>query len=142
MDPLGEARPRLEALVAAFIEDSRARAALLCDRRGRRLACAGDLGGVDLERPGSWIAGSVRASNQPGPEDEFHGVCHGLMGVSLHVGLVARRALLCVFYDRRTTWGRVELRRRLLMPALEVLIESSAGHLEIITLDDLDRLFA
>jgi predicted regulator of Ras-like GTPase activity (Roadblock/LC7/MglB family) len=110
----------LEALLAGFLVDARARCALLCDRTGRLLTGAGDMDGLDQTTFASLAAGDFAASDQLAAhlgESEFASLYHHGRAHSMFLADVGGTVILAVLFDQRTTLGMIRVRTRQVVPA-------------------------
>jgi predicted regulator of Ras-like GTPase activity (Roadblock/LC7/MglB family) len=113
---LGEADARrIHAVLTAFLREANARTALLVDRNGQMLASAGDPPLFDHVAFASLTAADFSANDQLARmlgESEFGALFHQGERESLYLADVARRVILVVLFDNRTTLGLVKLRVR------------------------------
>lgn len=110
----GDAR-RIEHLLTGFLRESGARTAMLVDRIGQTLATVGEAPRFDPVAFASLTAADFSANDQLARllgEDEFGTLFHQGERESLYLADVARRVILVVLFDTRTTVGLVKLRVR------------------------------
>jgi predicted regulator of Ras-like GTPase activity (Roadblock/LC7/MglB family) len=111
---LGEAdAERIVALLTAFLRESNARTALLVDRTGQMVATAGEPPEFDATTFASLAAADFSANDQLARmigEPEFGSLFHQGEKESMYLADVARRVILVVLFDNRTTLGLVKLR--------------------------------
>jgi predicted regulator of Ras-like GTPase activity (Roadblock/LC7/MglB family) len=111
---LGEADARrIHAVLTAFLREANARTALLVDRNGQMLASAGDPPLFDHVAFASLTAADFSANDQLARmlgEPEFGALFHQGERESMYLADVARRVILVVLFDNRTTLGLVKLR--------------------------------
>lgn len=145
---------RIEALLSGFLEEAGARTTLLVDRNGQMLATAGDPPDFDHVAFASLTAADFSANDQLARmlgEPEFGALFHQGERESLYLADVARRVILVVLFDNRTTLGLVKLRVRGVVAGLNTLFEEllsrtgPAPRVEAAFLgdaeDEIDRLF-
>ncbi len=106
----------LERLVQALSRlrhDSNAKAVFLIDRNGQHIAAAGDVENFDSTSLASLTAGNVAATDGLAKligEREFSVLFHEGQRDHIHISIVARRAILLVIFDERSSLGLVRLR--------------------------------
>ncbi len=106
---------RIEHLLGGFLRESGARTALLVDRTGQMLATVGEAPAFDPVAFASLTAADFSANDQLARllgEPEFGALFHQGERESLYLADVARRVILVVLFDTRTTIGLVKLRVR------------------------------
>lgn len=120
-----------EHALHAFLADTQARCALLCDRSGRLLLAAGDLGDIDGTTFASLAAAEFSASDQLAllvGEREFVSLYHHGDAGSMYLTDVGGRAILAALFDGRTTMlGMVRLKLKTLVPAFDMLFDRLAA---------------
>ena len=97
----------------ALLKESNARCALLVDRAGQLLASAGERLAFDPTAFASLTAADFSANDQLAKmigEPEFASLFHQGEKESMYLADVARRVILVVLFDQRTTVGMVRLR--------------------------------
>ena len=149
-----EEQKQIQAIADKLHRDSRSKTILLVDKNGQLIANAGDVSGLDTTSLSSLVAGNVAATGGIAKlieEDEFTGQFHEGKGISIHMTLVGRRAILCVLFDKNTTHGLVRLRVRRACGELAKIFEALATKalhtpmssvFDEITDEDIDNLFA
>jgi predicted regulator of Ras-like GTPase activity (Roadblock/LC7/MglB family) len=103
---------RLDALLASFVADAGATAALLLHRGGQPLATTGDVPGPDPAAVGAHAVGAFASTGALARlvgETEFASVLHEGVHECLYVSAVDADTLLLAFFDSRTTAGMVRL---------------------------------
>ena len=103
----------LEAALDRLIFESNARAVFLVERNGQLIATAGEASRFDSTSLASLAAGNVAATDGLASligESEFSGLYHEGRKDHLFLSIVARRAILVVVFDDRTSLGLVRLR--------------------------------
>jgi predicted regulator of Ras-like GTPase activity (Roadblock/LC7/MglB family) len=99
--------------LAALLKESQARCALVVDRTGQLLANAGEALKFDSAAFASLTAADFSANDQLAKmigEAEFASLVHQGEKESMYLADVARRVILVVLFDNRTTLGLVKLR--------------------------------
>ena len=138
-----------------FLTDCNARCALLVDRTGQLVATVGDRPNFDPTAFATLTAADFSANDQLARmlgENEFGALFHQGEKDSLYLADVARRVILVVLFDNRTTLGLVKLRVRGVVEALsalftEMFAREAAGERGMETgfvpeaEDEIDRLF-
>ena len=97
----------------ALLKESNARCALLVDRTGQLLANVGEQLQFDPSAFASLTAADFSANDQLAKmigEPEFASLFHQGEKESMYLADVARRVILVVLFDQRTTVGMVRLR--------------------------------
>lgn len=115
---------RIGALLNGLLREANARTALLVDRTGQMLAVAGEEPRFDPIAFASLTAADFSANDQLARmlgENEFGALFHQGEKDSLYLADVARRVILVVLFDNRTTLGLVKLRVRGVVEALTTL---------------------
>jgi predicted regulator of Ras-like GTPase activity (Roadblock/LC7/MglB family) len=119
----GDAR-RINALLTGFLQEAGARTTLLIDRNGQMLAAAGEPPVFDQVAFASLTAADFSANDQLARmlgEAEFGALFHQGERESLYLADVARRVILVVLFDNRTTLGLVKLRVKRTLQELNLL---------------------
>ncbi|HEV8598523.1 MAG TPA: roadblock/LC7 domain-containing protein [Gemmatimonadales bacterium] len=115
---------RIGALLNSLLREANARTALLVDRTGQMLATVGEEPRFDPVAFASLTAADFSANDQLARmlgENEFGALFHQGEKDSLYLADVARRVILVVLFDNRTTLGLVKLRVRGVVEALAAL---------------------
>jgi len=147
---------RVLAVCERLARDAHAKSVFVVDKNGQLLAEAGDIRGLDTTSLASLTAGSVAATGGLAKligEDEFPIHFHQGQRDNLHMTLVARRIILSVIFDERSSLGLVRLRVKKATAELARLFEEiqkkserarSGGGSPFaeITDDDIDKLFS
>ncbi len=149
---------RITEQLTTFLKESNARCALLVDRTGQLLANAGERLSFDPTAFASLTAADFSANDQLAKmigEPEFASLFHQGERESMYLADIARRVILVVLFDQRTTVGMVRLRVKQTVIELTRLFEEmfsraasagdharrpGAGLLEGAE-DEIDRLF-
>jgi predicted regulator of Ras-like GTPase activity (Roadblock/LC7/MglB family) len=104
---------RIQGLLGGFLRESNARTALLVDRTGQMVATAGESPAFDATSFASLAAADFSANDQLARligEAEFGSLFHQGEKESMYLADIARRVILVVLFDNRTTLGLVKLR--------------------------------
>ena len=99
----------------AFLSESNARCALLVDRTGQLVATVGDPPQFDSAAFASLTAADFSANDQLAKligEQEFATLVHQGERESMYLADIAKRVILVVLFDQRTTLGLVKLKGR------------------------------
>ena len=148
----------LEEALRRLRRDSNAKAVFLIDKNGQQIAAAGDIENFDSTSLASLTAGNVAATDGLAKligEREFSVLFHEGQRDHIHISIVARRAILLVIFDERSSLGLVRLRVKRASAELEKVFDtmtekstlSSEGAAEPspfseITDEDIDALFS
>lgn len=98
-----------------FLADANARCALLVDRAGQLVATVGEQPRFDATTFATLTAADFSANDQLAKlvgENEFSALVHRGEQESMYLADVARRVILVVLFDTRTTEGLVRLRAK------------------------------
>ena len=104
---------RITEHLNALLKESNSRVAMLVDRTGQLLANAGEPLSFDPTAFASLTAADFSANDQLAKmigEPEFASLFHQGEKESMYLADVARRVILVVLFDQRTTVGMVRLR--------------------------------
>jgi predicted regulator of Ras-like GTPase activity (Roadblock/LC7/MglB family) len=115
---------RINGLLNSLLREANARTALLVDRTGQMLATVGEEPHFDPIAFASLTAADFSANDQLARllgENEFGALFHQGEKDSLYLADVARRVILVVLFDTRTTLGLVKLRVRGVVETLSAL---------------------
>ena len=96
-----------------FLHDSNARCALLVDRTGQLVATVGEQPAFDPTAFATLTAADFSANDQLAKligETDFNSLFHQGEKESMYLADVARRVILVVIFDNRTTLGLVRLK--------------------------------
>jgi predicted regulator of Ras-like GTPase activity (Roadblock/LC7/MglB family) len=146
---------RIGVLLSNLLVDANARTALLVDRTGQMLATVGEPPQFDPVAFASLTAADFSANDQLARmlgENEFGALFHQGEKDSLYLADIARRVILVVLFDNRTTLGLVKLRVRAVVESLSALFTArfareAAGERRVETgfvgeaEDEIDKLF-
>ena len=104
---------RIERILQSFLYDSAARCALLVDRTGQLVTTAGEKPDFDTTAFASLAAADFSANDQLASmigENEFSSLFHQGERESMYLADVARRVILVVLFDNRTTLGMIRIK--------------------------------
>jgi predicted regulator of Ras-like GTPase activity (Roadblock/LC7/MglB family) len=121
---------RISEHLSALLRESSARCALLVDRTGQLLANAGEQLSFDPAAFASLTAADFSANDQLAKmigEPEFASLFHQGEKESMYLADVARRVILVVLFDQRTTVGMVRLRVKRTVGDLAHIFEEMFG---------------
>lgn len=145
----------LNQALQRFLFDSNARCALVVDRSGQLITTAGERPNFDATTFATLAAADFAANDQLARligEKDFSTLFHQGERESMLLGDVARRAILVVLFDNRTTLGLVRLKMRSAVDELSRLFERMFSQVATAPLargsellsdldDEIDRLF-
>jgi len=109
-----------------FLNDSNARCALLVDRSGQLVATVGEQPTFDPTAFATLTAADFSANDQLAKligENDFQSLFHQGEKESMYLADVARRVILVVLFDNRTTLGLVRLKMKSVVEELATLFE-------------------
>lgn len=150
---------RLQAIVGRLHTEINAKVTSLIDKDGRQIVVQGETGNVDLVSLACLTAGNVAATDGLARllgEREFSILFHEGEHDNIHISVVAKRAILVIIFDERSSLGLVRLRVKKALTELEEVITTAVDRQEIrkqlfkapgespfaeITEDDIERLF-
>ena len=137
-----------------FLGDTNSRCALLVDRSGQLVTTVGEAPGLDTTAFATLTAADYSANDQLAKlvgENDFSSLFHQGEKDSIYVADVARRLLLVIIFDSRTTVGLVRLRMKDEIEELTLLVDrvfsrgrnsaAYGGHLLEGADDEIDKLF-
>ncbi|MDH5642758.1 MAG: roadblock/LC7 domain-containing protein [Gemmatimonadota bacterium] len=117
---------KITAQLTDLLKESNARCAMVVDRTGQLLANAGEALSFDPTVFASLTAADFSANDQLAKmigEPEFASLFHQGEKESMYLADVARKLILVVLFDQRTTVGLVRLRVKQTVQDLTVVIE-------------------
>lgn len=145
---------RIDGMLVDFLRESNSHTALIVDRTGQLIATAGEPPRFDSVAFASLTAADFSANDQLARmlgEPEFGSLFHQGDKESMYLADIARRVILVVLFDNRTTVGLVKLRVKHIVKELNDLFnelfarESTGPHVESSLLgdadDEIDKLF-
>jgi predicted regulator of Ras-like GTPase activity (Roadblock/LC7/MglB family) len=149
---------RLEETLRRLRQESNAKAVFLIDKNGQQIAAAGEIEQFDTTSLASLTAGNVAATDGLAKligEREFSVLFHEGQQDHIHISIVAKRAILVVIFDDRSSLGLVRLRVKRASGDLEKVFDAMVGKSERtgegqlhpspfseITDEDIDALFS
>jgi predicted regulator of Ras-like GTPase activity (Roadblock/LC7/MglB family) len=149
---------RLDGALKKLRQDAHARAIFLIDRTGQQIASAGEIDQFDTTSLASLTAGNVAATDGLAKligEREFSVLFHEGQRDHIHISIVAKRAILLVIFDERSSLGLVRLRVKRASQEMESIFDdmlkktekttgpaAPASPFAEITDEDIDALFS
>lgn len=146
----------LEEALRRLRQEANSKAVFLIDKNGQQIAAAGEIEQFDTTSLASLTAGNVAATDGLAKligEREFSVLFHEGQQDHIHISIVAKRAILVVIFDDRSSLGLVRLRVKRASVDLEKIFEAMtqksekgmqgahASPFSEITDDDIDALF-
>ena len=145
----------INAILVEFLRESVARTALIVDRSGQMITTAGEPVTFDPTAFASLTAADFSANDQLAKmigEPEFGALFHQGEKESMYLSDIARRVILVVLFDNRTTLGLVKLRVKNTVGELNKVFagmfsQDGAGRSQVETgflgeaEDEIDKLF-
>jgi predicted regulator of Ras-like GTPase activity (Roadblock/LC7/MglB family) len=146
----------LEEALRRLRQEANAKAVFLIDKNGQQIASAGEVDQFDTTSLASLTAGNVAATDGLAKligEREFSVLFHEGQQDHIHISIVAKRAILVVIFDDRSSLGLVRLRVKRASVDLEKIFElmlqksekgvgtTHSSPFSEITDDDIDALF-
>ncbi len=101
------------AVIQKLVRDANAKGIFVVDRNGQLIGEAGEMRGIDTTSLASLTAGCIAATGGLAKivgEEEFPIHFHQGHRDNLHITLVAKRIILVVIFDERSSLGLVRLR--------------------------------
>lgn len=147
----------LEEALRRLRQEANAKAVFLIDKNGQQIASAGEVQQFDTTSLASLTAGNVAATDGLAKligEREFSVLFHEGQQDHIHISIVAKRAILVVIFDDRSSLGLVRLRVKRASAELERVFETMAekgvrtgvgahaSPFSEITDEDIDALFS
>ncbi|HEV8123097.1 MAG TPA: roadblock/LC7 domain-containing protein [Gemmatimonadales bacterium] len=117
----------IHVILVEFLRESSARTALIVDRTGQMITTAGEPPHFDPTAFASLTAADFSANDQLAKmigEPEFGSLFHQGEKESMYLADIARRVILVVLFDNRTTLGLVKLRVKNAVMELNKVFES------------------
>jgi len=111
----------------AFLKESNARCALLVDRTGQLVATVGEQPKFDPTTFATLTAADFSANDQLAKligENDFNSLFHQGEKESMYLADIARKVILVVLFDNRTTLGLVRLKMKEVVTELAKLFEA------------------
>ena len=116
----------IQTVLNGFLAESNARTALIVDRTGQLVATVGEAPQFDSTAFASLTAADFSANDQLAKligETDFNSLFHQGEKESMYLADVARRVILVVLFDSRTTLGLVRLKMKHTVDELTKLFE-------------------
>jgi predicted regulator of Ras-like GTPase activity (Roadblock/LC7/MglB family) len=146
---------RIHGILVEFLREANARTGMIVDRTGQMVATVGEEPTFDPTAFASLTAADFSANDQLARmigEPEFGSLFHQGEKESMYLADIARRVILVVLFDNRTTLGLVKLRVRQTVSELskvfdDMFTSGGAGQVQMETgfvgeaEDELDKLF-
>lgn len=120
---------QIDKILEDFLGASQAKAALLVDKEGHMVTKKGMTKTLDSTGLAALVAASFASTREVARllgETEFSVLFHQGSSESIHVSLLADRALAVVIFDDRTTIGMVRLHAGQLTKKLETVLEQAS----------------
>ena len=120
---------QLRQTLVLLRQDSNSRAIFLIDKNGQQIASAGEVEQFDTTSLASLTAGNVAATDGLAKligEREFSVLFHEGKQDHIHISIVAKRAILVVIFDERSSLGLVRLRVKRASADLEKIFQAMA----------------
>jgi predicted regulator of Ras-like GTPase activity (Roadblock/LC7/MglB family) len=147
---------RIVEVIQRLVRDANAKGVFVVDRNGQLIGEAGELRGIDTTSLASLTAGCIAATGGLAKlvgEEDFPVHFHQGQRDNLHMTVVAKRIILVVVFDERSSLGLVRLRVKKAGSELAKIFEEIQKKAEQdqakgntpfaeITDDDIDNLFS
>jgi predicted regulator of Ras-like GTPase activity (Roadblock/LC7/MglB family) len=104
---------RVLAVIQRLVRDANSKGVFVVDKNGQLIAEAGEVRGIDTTSLASLTAGSIAATGGLAKligEEDFPTHFHQGARDNLHITLFAKRMILVVIFDDRSSLGLVRLR--------------------------------
>jgi len=150
-----EEAEQISVIIDKLTREANAKAVFLVDKNGQLISSSGNTSGLDTTSLASLTAGNIAATGGLAKligEKEFSILFHEGEKDNLHISIVAKRVILVVMFDNKSSLGLVRLRvkkasqelalifDRLAEKAQEEALSGESPFAEI-TDDDIDNLF-
>ena len=142
---------RIQGILRGFLGETNARTALIVDRTGQLVATVGEAPAFDPTVFASLTAADFSANDQLAKligENDFNSLFHQGEKESMYLADVARRVILVVLFDNRTTLGLVRLKMKNTVAELTALFDKVFSRAQGTTPnvlagadDEIDKLF-
>jgi predicted regulator of Ras-like GTPase activity (Roadblock/LC7/MglB family) len=149
---------KIEGELKRLRQQTNATVIFLVDRDGQLIASCGEQGELDTTSLASLTAGNIAATGGMAKligEKEFSILFHEGEKDNIHISIIAKRVILVIIFDHRSSLGLVRLRVKKSSEALGQIFEdiqqkkdqpgqdaeAMGSPLEEITDEDIDRLF-
>ena len=149
---------QIKQIISKLRTDANAKVVFLVDKNGQQIAAHGDIENLDTTSLASLTAGNVAATDGLAKligEREFSVLFHEGQRDHIHISIVAKRAILLVIFDERSSLGLVRLRVKRASSEMEQIFEemlrkteksasptAPASPFAEITDEDIDALFS
>ena len=150
---------RIREVITRLRAECNAKVVFLVDKNGQQIAAHGDIENLDTTSLASLTAGNVAATDGLARligEEEFSILFHEGEKDNIHISIVARRVILVVIFDERSSLGLVRLRVKRGSAELKNILDdvfarsaaapkkvaAGGGAFAEITDEDIDRLFS
>src|SRR3990172_1616296 len=149
---------KIQDILEKLRKEANAKFVFLVDKAGQQIASNGDIRDIDTTSLASLTAGNVAATDGLAKligEREFSVLFHEGQRDHIHISIVAKRSILLVIFDKRSSLGLVRLRVKRANQEMEQIFEEmrqkgerSAGTVtpsspfSEITDEDIDALFS
>ncbi|NIT35269.1 MAG: roadblock/LC7 domain-containing protein [candidate division Zixibacteria bacterium] len=103
----------INEILATLVRETNSKFSLLVDRSGQLISSQGDTENMDSLSFASLSAGNYAATSELAKilgQEEFSVLFHQGTNESIHLSVVAKRVILVVVFDNKTTLGLVRLR--------------------------------
>lgn len=104
---------KIRVVLDRLLGEAKAKSIFLIDKNGQLIDSCGETHGVDMTSLASLAAGNIAATGglaQLIGEQEFSVLFHEGERDNLHISIVAKRVILLVIFDERSSLGLVRLR--------------------------------
>lgn len=147
----------IKQVISKLRVDANAKVVFLVDKNGQQIAAHGEIENLDTTSLASLTAGNVAATDGLAKligEREFSVLFHEGQQDHIHISIVAKRAILVVIFDDRSSLGLVRLRVKRASGEMEKIFDSmlvkgdsgdqprAASPFSEITDEDIDALFS
>ena len=145
----------IKQVISKLRIDANAKVVFLVDKNGQQIAAHGEIENLDTTSLASLTAGNVAATDGLAKligEREFSVLFHEGQRDHIHISIVARRAILLVIFDERSSLGLVRLRVKRASAEMDRIFEEMADRSQRsraepspfseITDEDIDSLFS
>jgi predicted regulator of Ras-like GTPase activity (Roadblock/LC7/MglB family) len=147
---------KILGVIGRLVREANAKGVFVVDKNGQLIGEAGEVRGIDSTSLASLTAGSIAATGGLAKiigEEDFPIHFHQGVRDNLHITTVAKRMILVVIFDERSSLGLVRLRVKKAGAELDRIFEDVRKRAESegatatspfadITDDDIDNLFA
>src|SRR5262245_65016993 len=124
---------RILGVIGRLVREANAKGVFVVDKNGQLIAEAGEVRGIDSTSLASLTAGSIAATGGLAKiigEEDFPIHFHQGVRDNLHITTVAKRMILVVIFDERSSLGLVRLRVKKEGAELEKLLDEGRKRAE------------